>query len=532
MKKDTQDASNPRRSFLKLTGMGAVAAAVSGVLPGMTKTAEAANIYSGALPKKWDGEYELVIVGGGGTGLCAGVEAVQRGVKLFIMEKRPFIGGIAGMATGYLFGGDSRLQQEQGIKNCSREIWWAGVEDGTAWSEPFKRVRDNSNVSPVYYGIAKRNTQLLKDIVWGFPTLIEFLLKYGANIQPLDQRFPFTHIMAKGSLPTIFRNASDEIRSSGGQIVTETRANKIYLDDSGKVAGIRATGADGKMINIKTRALLMASGGFLNNDELIKRYMPYWATKGKVPSAFLFSDGGALFEQTGDGIVMGLELNASLDDMDAGFKYKIAPKNRGDALVNGLAMIQSPLIFVTQEGKRVIDERLNYTIATLNLIRAGAKYGYFVFDETAMSSTGAKNFGFKALVENGAIFKANTLREAALKAGVDPDGLQATVDKFNKDFDEKGVDSVFGKTGPFYQKIIKPPFYVSDKHFPVRFKTEGGLETDERTRVLEYRTVKPIPGFYAAGATNGTCTAALGDTMQCGRMSARYIAEDLKAKKV
>ena len=134
MKKDTQDASNPRRSFLKLTGMGAVAAAVSGVLPGMTKTAEAANIYSGALPKKWDGEYELVIVGGGGTGLCAGVEAVQRGVKLFIMEKRPFIGGIAGMATGYLFGGDSRLQQEQGIKNCSREIWWAGVEDGTAWS--------------------------------------------------------------------------------------------------------------------------------------------------------------------------------------------------------------------------------------------------------------------------------------------------------------------------------------------------------------------------------------------------------------
>ena len=149
-----------------------------------------------------------------------------------------------------------------------------------------------------------------------------------------------------------------------------------------------------------------------------------------------------------------------------------------------------------------------------------------------MSSPGAKNHNFAGLIENGTIYKADTLKEVAAKAGVNPDALQATVDQFNKDFDEKGVDSVFGKTGPFYQKIIKPPFYVSEKHYPVRFKTEGGLETDERTRVLEYRTVKPIPGFYAAGATNGTCTASLGDTMQCGRMSARYVVEDLKTRKI
>jgi predicted oxidoreductase len=119
-----------------------------------------------------------------------------------------------------------------------------------------------------------------------------------------------------------------------------------------------------------------------------------------------------------------------------------------------------------------------------------------------------------------------------MKAGVNPDGLQVTVDRFNKDFDDKRVDSVFGKNGPLFQKIETPPFYVSNKHFPVRFKTEGGLETDERTRVLDHRTVAPIPGFYAAGATNGSCTAALGDSMQCGRMAARYIAEDIKRRKI
>lgn len=532
MDTEARDKRNPRRSFLKLAGMGAAAAAVTGTLPGTAQAAEAANIYSGPVPKNWDGQYDLVIAGGGGTGLCAGVQAVQKGIKPLIIEKRTFIGGVAAMASGFLWGGSSRLQQEQKIKDCSKELWWSKMENGTAWSEPIKRVRDNSNLSPVYYGLAKRNTQLMKDIQYSFPSLIDFLLKYGAQFEEVDQRLPFLIHMFKGSLPRVFRNASDEIRSSGGKIITETRANKIYLDDKGKVVGIRAAMADGKMLNIKTRAILMASGGFLNNDELIKRYMPYWATKGKVPSAFLFSDGGALFEQTGDGIVMGLEINASLDDMDAGFKYKIAPKNRGDAVVNGIIMIQSPCIFVTPEGKRVVDERLNYTIATMNLIRIGAKYGYFVFDETAMSSPGAKNFDLATLVQNGTIYKADTLKEAAMKAGVDPIGLQATVDQFNKDFDEKGVDSVFGKTGPFYQKIVKPPFYVSEKHYPVRFKTEGGLETDERARVLEYRTVKPIPGFYAAGATSGTCSAALGDTMTCGRLAADYIAEDLKSRTI
>ena len=190
------------------------------------------------------------------------------------------------------------------------------------------------------------------------------------------------------------------------------------------------------------------------------------------------------------------------------------------------------MVFVTPEGKRVCDERQNYTVATLALVRAGAKHGYFVFDEAAMSTTGAKNFNFAELVQRDVIFKADTLQEAATKAGVDPAGLQATIERFNKDVDDKGVDSVFGKTGPLFQKVAQPPFYISDKHYPVRFKTEGGLETDERTRVLDHRTVMPIPGLYAAGATSGTCSASLGDVMQCGRMAARYIAEDIQAKRV
>ncbi len=448
------------------------------------------------------------------------------------MEKMPFVGGISAMASGYLYGAGTRLQREQGIKDASIDIWWKKFQDGTAWSEPLKRVRDNSLVSPVYYGLTKRNQQLFKDITFEYHTLIDFLIRYGAKFRPLDQRWPFMHVVTDGTLPLCFYNIAAEIRKSGGRIMTETRADKIYLDAAGKVAGIRATDASGNTINIKTRAILMASGGFLNNDALIKRYMPYWADQGKVNSAFLFSNGGAMDQQTGDGIVMGLEINASLDDMDAGFKYKIAPANRGDALVNGIAMGQSPIIFVTPDGRRVTDERQNYTLVTLALVRSGAKYGYFVFDHAAMSSDGAKIFNFAELVERGVIFRADTLREAAQKAGVNPDGLQTTVDRFNKDFDEKGADSAFGKTGALFQKIAQPPFYVSDKHYPVRFKTEGGLETDERTRVLDHRTVKPIVGFYAAGATSGTCSASLGDVMQCGRMSARYIAEDLQTRRV
>ena len=119
-----------------------------------------------------------------------------------------------------------------------------------------------------------------------------------------------------------------------------------------------------------------------------------------------------------------------------------------------------------------------------------------------------------------------------MKVGIDPGGLQTTVDRFNKDYDANKMDSVFGKKGALFQKIDTPPYYVSDKHFPVRFKTEGGLETDERTRVLDHRTVQPIVGFYAAGATNGSCTAALGDSMQCGRMAAFYVTDDLTHRRI
>lgn len=524
----------PRRDFLKIASAGVFTAAIPPMLssePAMA--AELVNAYSGPLPKRWDAEFDLTVIGGGGSGLCGALEAAKSGVRSLVIEKMPFIGGISAMATGNFYGGDTVLQKQQGIKNATRDIWWQMMEAGTALSEPLNRVRDNSLLSPVYYGITKRCPQLLKDISWQYNTLIDFLIQYGAKFLPMQQDYPFTHTVIRGYLPVVFQNVADDIRKHGGTILTETRADKLYLDGKGKLAGLRATAANGKSVNIKTRAALMASGGFVNNDALITRYMPYWATKGKVPTAFLFSEGGLFLDQeTGDGIVMGLDINASLDDMTAGFKYKIAPKNRGDAVVNGLALARSPIIFVTPEGKRVDDDSKDYSEVTLALIRAGAKYGFFVFDQSAMSTDGAKRFGFQELVDSGTILKANTLREAATKAGVDADGLQATVDRFNQDFDEKGYDTVFGKKGPLFQKIITPPFYVSAPHYPVRFKTEGGLETDERTRVLDHRTVKPIPGFYAAGATSGTCSSRLGDSMQCGRMAGRYITEDLKSRNI
>lgn len=526
-------SSTPRRNFLKFTGIGTIAAAASSAFGGWARAAEVVNPYSGPLPKHWDAHYDLVIVGGGGAGLCAAVEAAQRDLKLLVIEKQPFLGGISANALGYLYGAETTLQKQQGITGATLDVWWSKLEDGTAWSEPLKRVRDNSLNSPVYYGITKRNPQLFKDITWQYHTLIDFMLKYGAQFNPLDQNAPFVMIVKLGYLPVMFRNVVADIRKHGGRIVTQTRADKIYLDSHFRVAGIRATDASGKTVNISTKALLMASGGFVNSDALIKRYMPYWSGDRAIASAYLFSTGGLFLEQeTGDGILMGLEINASVDDMDAGFKYKIAPKNRGDAFVDGVALTQSPIIFVTPQGKRVFDDSQNYTLVTLALIRSGAKYGFFVFDNATMATAGAKAFNFSALVASGAIHKADTLREAATQAGVNADGLQATVDQFNKDFDEKGYDTAFGKKGPLFQKIVQPPFYVSAPHYPVRFKTEGGLETDARCRVLDHRTVLPISGFYAAGATNGSCTAALGDSMQCGRMAGGFIAEDIQAKRI
>ena len=237
---------------------------------------------------------DIIVIGGGLSGLAAALTAAENGLKVIVLEKMNFIGG-AGLFPEGSLGIGTRYQKENCVETTVDKVFIKAME--------FHHWRCNASV--------------VRTLLEESGKTIDWLEGHGVEIEGIRTMFPpeislqVWHIF-KGSGTRVVKKMSEGIRKRGGMIITKTPVKHLIKDDRGVVSGVEAENSEGKAFLVMARAFIIATGGFPSNSEMLKKYVPDVSTPGM---AKLMYRGPVIDGRTGDGINLALEANASLIGM-------------------------------------------------------------------------------------------------------------------------------------------------------------------------------------------------------------------------
>ncbi|MEG1720474.1 MAG: FAD-dependent oxidoreductase [Pseudoflavonifractor sp.] len=439
-------------------------------------------------------KYDIVILGGGGAGLAAAVEAKQQGAEnILVLEKMSFLGG----ATTMAFGGF----------NCAKSEFMTAQE----------RVEENIQLLDRCMKNGKNLNDLAATavVIEETPKVIEWMKSFGSEWGQI--RYTDLHCPTDGTIPGVelIKVLSEQAKKLGVEIRLNTSATEIITDADGRVTGVAATGPNGSY-TIDCTAAILATGGYGHNQEMIAKDHPDLANI-HLPSA-QGSDG--------DGIKMATALGAKTRNMDLiQLSCAVAPFS----IQMQLPHKNNGVIFVNKEGKRFTNEfseassdrRISADILAQT---DGECFGVYS-DKIYKDFMATENMDFfdeyriTGIDKSGLVVKADTVEQLAEKLGVPAAALKTTLEGLGGTdaFENEKVPPVAStyKTGPYYAVPLTPG--VMD--------TLGGIEIDSSGRVIK-EDGKHIPGLYAGGEVIGNIQGAyysigLGEAAVFGRVSAR-----------
>jgi fumarate reductase flavoprotein subunit len=465
---------------------------------------------------------QLVIIGGGGAGLAAAVEASEKGIRdISVIEKSPVPGGNSAIAGG-IFACESPVQERLGIPS-SRDQLFKKAMDWAHWS----------NVRPgVLRAFVNKSGETIR---WLEAKGLEFdLITFYPHQMPPVQHNP------KGFGAALIRLLRSECDKKGVRILCQAAAQKIVRGENGAVAGIEIL-ADGKVTEISCRSIIIATGGFSGNRELMRRYFPNLGDE-------LVLSGLPL---NGDGIFLAGAAGAAIEDTAT--MIKEGPRYH---------MHQWPLLalernavtlWVNRLGERFTDESTGYHIfESVNSIMSQPDKACFTLVDSSVRRYFEQNIrsltthirenspsiihdtlekGLQDGAKKGTIKIAGDWPEIASWIGAGSRALTETIARYNE-FCRQGYDADFVKDRQYLLPLVEPPFYAI-RDLVVQLDTIGGIRIDDKMRVLDRRN-QAIPGLYAAGAvTSGweseiycseLSASAFGFAINSGRIAAENIA--------
>lgn len=468
---------------------------------------------------------DLVVVGGGAAGMPAALEALEQGVKrVILMDKRPFPGGNARMAGGFVFACDAYTHEKAGVEFHAEDV--------------YKHTMNFHH----YDGINPR-------VLWAF------LSRSADNLNWLRSKgieYEYNPMMgngivgagAPGSYAKVLDRLKSEFLEKGGVLLTNAPAKELLLDQSGKICGVLGESKESGAIHIEAPYVFLATGGFLGDEGLMQKYFSdQYAPQACVTDAL---------KLTGDGIHMAQRAGALLapkatlaKESGFSFAHHNAPHR--------ISMYEGAL-WVNQDGVRFCDESTAAEHINANLlVMQPGMYGYSIMDEWMMQDliqhpSPRINNEFlqpgdpkvkqqllqlaKQLPDQ--CFIADSLDEIAGWLGVKPAVLQQTVDTYNAAC-AAGHDGEFFKPAAQLKPLKTPPYYVC-RFSPLMIETIGPVVVNHHFQVLRASDRKPLPGLYAGGAiTSGwqghdyeLWGANLGYGLSSGRIAADHIAANLR----
>ena len=442
-------------------------------------------------------EADVVVIGGGASGLAASIGAAEGGASVIVLEKRMTTGGTANMGMGPL-GIESRLQRTK-LVGPSKDEAFKAFMDYTHWRGDARLVRAFIDKSgDTINWLEKMGVQFV-DVAAYFP---------GGN-QTWHLVKPDTGEPGPMASRTMMRIMTDRARALGVKILLQTPVIK-FLKQGEKITGVVAEDQAGESVDIKAKAVIIATGGFGDSPDLIKKYTGYELGK----DMFSFKISGL----NGDGIRMAGEVGAALTEMMMEMIYMIPEMvTRQIDIGLGVAFTQ-PHLLLNLLGERFMNEEVmaNTTFTGNAISIQKGKCAFLIFDENIkkhMEQEGGLDLlnrvfpltkvnHFDEALKNALasgnknVFVADSLEELADQTGIDPNGLRATMDEYNT-FCEKGHDDYFNKRYNLLRPVKTPKFYVG-KLFCSAYGTLGGIKINYKTEVLD-KNWRAIPGLYAAG---------------------------------
>lgn len=453
--------------------------------------------------------FDVVVVGTGGAGFSAAIEAATAGKSVALIEKMPVVGGNTLISGGEMNVPNSWVQKNLGIEGDSVDIYYEDtMKGGDNVGDP-KLVR-------IMAENALASAEWLRDEI-----KVEFLE---------DQLFQFGGHSFKRALIPVGHTGAEMIgkleakaKALNIPIFLNTKAESLIQDEAGKVVGVKGTENGTRPVTFHANtAVILTTGGFGSNIQMRKEY------NAEYDERYMSTD---TVGTTGDGIVMAQAVGAALTNMESIQTYPIANPLTGQISLLADTRFDGAIL-INQEGQRFVEELDRRDVISKAILEQTGGYTYQLWNDTidAISKTKEAHEGeYNELLREGLLVKADTLEEAAAFFEIDIENLKETVAKVNE-YAKTGEDKDFNHRGGLVS-LEEGPYYIQ-KAVPSVHHTMGGLMINEKTQVLDEEG-NPIPGLYAAGELTGSIQGknrlggnAITDIITFGRIAGQTVGKE------
>ncbi len=490
---------------------------------------------------------DIVIVGAGGAGMTAAITAADAGAKVIIVESQAIAGGNSVKATGGMNAAETEAQQtntfgeEAGVEKTLKSAA-DNYADNAAVTELAATVKtqwEAYKANPEGYfdsvelmeldtmigGKGINDVKLVKVLCENSADGIEWLKTINVNLTNVGS-------FGGASVKRIHRpvNAEGKTISVGSYMVPllkeacearenitflyETTANTILMKE-GAAVGIVAAGKQGETVTVNAKAVILATGGFGANLDMVAEYNP--ALKGFMTT----NAAGA----QGQGIAMATAVGAATVDLDQIQIHPTVEANTASLITEGLR--GDGAILVNAEGKRFIDEVGTRDVVSAAEIAQTGSYSWLIVDQKMVDASSV----IAGYINKGFTTSGDTYEALAEAVGMPAADFAATMTAWNEMVSAKS-DPDFGRTS-FANPLDTAPYYAIKVTAGIHH-TMGGLLINENTQVLTADGT-PIPGLYAAGEVTGGIHGAnrlggnaVADFTVFGRIAGTTAAESVK----
>ena len=438
---------------------------------------------------------DIIVIGGGGAGLSAAVEAREQGADVILVEKMPILGGNTLYATGGMNASGTKYQS---MKD-SPELHFKDTMKGG------HNVNDES---------------LVMTMVEKSAEAVDWLMERGADLSNVGRAGGASvdriHRPTGGDKvgPNMMAALEKRAKEIGVDIRTSAEAIEIVTGRDNKIRGIIVE-EQGSVFSIKAKAVVLATGGFGANAEMFARLNPALEGFGST------NHPGA----TGDAFELITQFDPAMIDMDKIQTHPTVVPVKNKMITEGVR--GAGAILVNRDAKRFIDELQTRDVVSKAELKQEGQTAYLIFDQGVREYLKA----IEGYAKMGLLTQADSIKELAGKIDLDPTTLDGTIERYNK-FASSGKDNDFGRTS---MKAVfnKAPYYAVEVG-PAVHHTMGGVKIDTKAQVYSDNG-DVIEGLFAAGEVTGGVHGgnrlggnAITDITVFGRIAGDSAAEFIK----